>query len=121
MQQRKKRTREDRERERESVLRHLQMLQIGSTPFRSGTHRLMGSQGQQHHYAALGIRISQRSLSLILVRRLEVVALRGQEFMFRSRSPTVAQRQKTCPVVRSHLPTLHRLSYLISGGYQGPE
>ena len=91
------------------------MLQTGSTPFRPGTHRLMGSQGQQHHYAALGVRVSQRLLRPVLVPELEGVALTGQPVMFSSSVLAVMQRQKLSTATSQ---SLHRLSYLISEGYQ---
>jgi len=97
------------------MLRQLQMLRTSRVRFGSGIHRLTGSKGQHDHYAALGVRVSQRLLRPVLVPELEGVALTGQPVMFSSSVLAVMQRQKLSTATSQ---SLHRLSYLISEGYQ---
>ena len=88
------------------------MQQTGMDHFGSGIHRLRGRRGQHDCYAAQGVHDSQRSLrphlSPALAHGLEVAAHTGQQAVYSSSGliVTVVQRQ-----------SLHRLSFLISGGY----
>ena len=116
VQQRKKRTREDHERER--------VQEVADAADRQGSLRIRDPQAQGSHssgYVAQGVRVSQRQLrphlSPALDHGLEVVVLSGERAVPSSSTPTVALRQAVWTVERS----FPRLSYWISGGYQGPK
>ena len=108
----------------ESVLKQLQVLQIGRDLFGSETHRPRGNQSQYNCYAAQGTHVSPRLLSpllsLALAHGLEVVVLSGQQVVFTSKGLAVAvvPRQMLSTV---EILSLHRLSCLISGGFQDLE
>ena len=97
----------------ESKLRQLQMLQIGRDRSGSGILRFRGSHSSSY-VAQDVLRQLRPHLSPAHVHGLEVVALRGEQVMLSSSTPTVTLRQEVRTVVRS----CPRLSCLISGAFQ---
>ena len=102
--QKKKRTREDRERERAEA--------VADAADRQGSLRIRGSHSSS--YVAQDVLVSQRQLrphlSPALVHGLEVVVLTGQQAV------TVRERQLVRTVMQRR--SLHMLSCLISGVFR---